>query len=42
VGLFLTANEGAPYLARFWPDVGINECWRKSAGCAWEPPGQEQ
>ncbi len=40
--LILTSNNsgdlsgpqtaGAPYLARCWPDVGISECWRKSAG----------
>jgi len=30
---FFTTNEGAPYLARFWRDVGINGCWRESAGC---------
>ncbi len=24
LGRFLTTNEGAPYLAFFWPDVGIN------------------
>jgi hypothetical protein len=21
-------DEGAPYLAFFWRDVGVNECWR--------------
>src|ERR1700691_4803296 len=29
----LTTNEGAPYLAFFWRDVGINECWRESVVC---------
>jgi hypothetical protein len=31
---FRTKNEGAPYLARFWRDVGINGCWQNSASCA--------
>jgi hypothetical protein len=22
---FLTTTEGAPYLARFWPDVGVTD-----------------
>ena len=33
-GCLRTTNEGAPYLARFWPDVGRNECSRDGAGCA--------
>src|ERR1700722_4893121 len=30
----LPRTEGAPYLALFWRDVGINGCWRESAGSA--------
>jgi hypothetical protein len=26
-----TTNEGAPYLAFFWRDVGFKKCWRESA-----------
>src|ERR1700722_10108306 len=26
-GTFLITKEGAPYLARFWPDVGKRHCW---------------
>src|ERR1700679_1346845 len=38
-GRFLTTNEGAPYLARLWRDVGIN-CSRPAPAFAIPPSGQ--
>jgi hypothetical protein len=34
VGTFPITNEGAPYLARCWPDVRKSNCWRESANRA--------